>query len=76
MKDKLESVDDGRWNWYGADKEVTEIDYFNSFCTRMWLDYCDENNDPLSAPNRLDRDEYVNKWHDWLKERYEEKYGT
>ena len=34
-------------------------DYFNSFCTRMWLDYCDENNDPISAPGRMDRDEYV-----------------
>ena len=45
---------------------------FNSFCTRMWLDYCDENNDPLSAPNRLDKDEYVEKYNDWLWEKFKE----
>ncbi len=45
---------------------------FDSFCTRMWLDYCDENNDPLSAPNRLERESYVEKYHDWLMERFKE----
>ena len=40
----------------------------------MWLDYCDENNDPISAPDRLDKDDYVEKWNDWLKEKYKEKY--
>ena len=45
---------------------------FRSFCTRMWLDYCDENNDPLSAPNRLDRDDYVAKYNDWLWEKFTE----
>ena len=49
-------------------------DYFDSFCTRMWLDYCDENNDPISAPDRLDKEDYVTKWNDWLKEKYKEKY--
>ena len=53
---------------------VEEIDYFDSFCTRMWLDYCDENNDPISAPDRMDKDEYVEKYHDWLKEKFNKKY--
>ena len=48
---------------------------FRSFCTRMWLDYCDEHNDPLSAPNRLDRDAYVAKYTDWLWQKYlKERY--
>jgi hypothetical protein len=50
---------------------------FRSFCTRMWLDYCDENNDPLSAPNRLDRDQYVARWEDWLLSKWQDRnYGT
>jgi len=53
---------------------VEDIDYFDSFCTRMWLDYCDENNDPISAPDRMDKDEYVEKYHDWLKEKFNKKY--
>ena len=47
--------------------------YFDSFCTRMWLDYCDENNDPISAPTRLNKEEYVEKWRDWLWEKFLEK---
>ena len=42
---------------------------FNSFCTRMWLDNEDEN---LSLPgNRLTRDEYVERWHDWLLDKWQ-----
>ena len=41
----------------------------------MWLDYCDEHNDPISAPGRLTREEYEAKWGTWLQEKYEEKYG-
>ena len=55
---------------------VEEIDYFDSFCTRMWLDYCDENNDPISAPTRMDKEEYVEKYHDWLKEKFNKKYES
>ena len=52
-------------------------DEFRSFCTRMWLDYCDENNDPLSAPNRLDRDQYVERWEEWLLGKWQDrKYGS
>ena len=39
----------------------------------MWLDYCDENNDPISAVTRMDKDEYVEKYNDWLWERFKEK---
>jgi hypothetical protein len=41
----------------------------------MWLDYEDENLNIPAAGNRMTRDEYVNKWHDWLIERYEERDG-
>lgn len=56
---------------------VTFINTFESFCSRMWLDYCDENNDPISAPGRLSREEYKAKYHDWLLEKWQNrKYGT
>ena len=48
-------------------------DTFKSYCSRMWLDYCDENNDPISAPNRLDYDAYVERWHDWLLEKWQNR---
>ncbi len=54
-------------------KEDYAKQMFNSFCTRMWLDYCDENNDPISAVTRMDKDEYVEKYNDWLWERFKEK---
>jgi hypothetical protein len=41
---------------------------YESFCHRMWLDYCDENNDVLSE--RLTYEEYITKWRDYLEERY------
>tara|TARA_Y100000034_G_scaffold41740_1_gene51271 strand:- start:66 stop:239 length:174 start_codon:yes stop_codon:yes gene_type:complete len=35
----------------------------------MWLDNEDEN---LSLPgNRLTRDEYVERWHDWLLDKWQ-----
>ena len=44
---------------------------FNSFCTRMWLDNEDEN---LSLPgNRLTRDEYVDRWYDWLLDKWQNR---
>ena len=46
---------------------------FNSFCTRMWLDNEDENLSPHAAGNRLTRDEYVERWHDWLLERWQNR---
>ncbi|SVE24934.1 uncharacterized protein METZ01_LOCUS477788, partial [marine metagenome] len=35
------------------------MDDFNSYCSRMWLDYCDENNTPHS--NHMTHDEYVER---------------
>jgi len=48
---------------------------FDSFCTRMWLDYCDEHKDPIAALTRKDHDEYVSEYKDWLKDKYQETYG-
>ena len=45
-------------------------DNLKSFITRMWLDYCDEHNDPISAPNRLTHEEYAHQYGDWLLEKY------
>ena len=39
---------------------------FESYCTRMWLDYCDEHDDWLTASTRLDLDEYKDKYREWL----------
>jgi hypothetical protein len=48
---------------------------FNSFCTRMWLDNEDENLNMAASNNRMTRDEYVERWHDWLKKQYVLKNG-
>ena len=40
---------------------------FESYCSRMWLDYEDEN---ITNPNRLTRDQYVDKYYDWLWDKY------
>ena len=45
-------------------------DNFNSFCSRMWLDYEDEH---ITDPNRLDFDEYKKRWHDWLLEKWQNR---
>ena len=39
---------------------------FESYCNRMWLDYCDEHDDWLTASTRLDLDEYKAKYREWL----------
>jgi hypothetical protein len=50
---------------------------FDSFCTRMWLDNEDENLNLPASGNRMDRDEYVERWHEWLLEKWQDrKYGT
>ena len=41
---------------------------FESYCSRMWLDYCDENNTLHSEC--LSKDAYIDKWYDWLWDRY------
>ena len=49
------------------------MDDFNSFCTRMWLDNEDENLSPHAAGNRLTRDEYVDRWYDWLLDKWQNR---
>ncbi|SVD19181.1 uncharacterized protein METZ01_LOCUS372035 [marine metagenome] len=41
---------------------------YNAYCSRMWLDYCDENNTILSEC--LSKNQYVNKYAKWLAQRY------
>ena len=48
-------------------------DNFNSFCTRMWLDNEDENLNLPASKNRMSRDEYVERWHDWLLEKWQNR---
>ncbi len=44
---------------------------FDSYCTRMWLDNEDENLSPHASSNRMSRDEYVEKWHEWLLDKWQ-----
>ena len=46
---------------------------FDSFCTRMWLDDEDEKNTLPAAGNRMTRDEYVERWYEWLVERWQNR---
>tara|TARA_B100001750_G_scaffold20366_1_gene13821 strand:- start:2518 stop:2715 length:198 start_codon:yes stop_codon:yes gene_type:complete len=43
---------------------------FESFCTRMWLDNEDENLTLPAAGNRMTRDEYVEKYKEWLLKKW------
>ncbi len=50
---------------------------FQSFCTRMWLDNEDENLSYHAADNRMTREEYIERWYDWLLDKWQNrKYGT
>ena len=46
---------------------------FEQFCDRMWLDNEDENLTIAASGNRLTKDEYVEKWHDWLLEQWQKR---
>ena len=46
---------------------------FASFCSRMWLDYCDENNTLYSY--HLDKEQYISKYEDWLVKKFIENDG-
>ena len=78
MKDykqqQLELID---LNWDGSE-EINEVipewPNFKSFTSRMWLDHVDETNDYLATT--LSYEEYVEKWHDWLKKQYVLKHGV
>ena len=45
-------------------------DTFYSFCTRMWLDYCDEHSS--FGSETLDKEEYIKKYNKWLLQKYAE----
>ena len=53
--------------------QMIAMNDFNSFCTRMWLDNEDENLSPHAAGNRLTRDEYVDRWYDWLLDKWQNR---
>ena len=46
---------------------------FQSFCTRMWLDNEDENLSYHAADNRMTREEYIERWYDWLLDKWQNK---
>ena len=46
---------------------------FESFCTRMWLDNEDENLTLPAAENRMTRDEYVEKYKEWLLKKWKKQ---
>ena len=49
---------------------------FESFCTRMWLDNEDENLTLPAAGNRMTREEYVERWYEWLLDKWQNRdYG-
>ena len=43
---------------------------FDSFCARMWLDYCDEQDDWQTVPTRLELEDYKRIYHDWLFDKF------
>jgi len=44
---------------------------FDSFCSRMWLDNEDENLTLPASENRMSKQEYINKYENWLVKQYE-----
>lgn len=46
---------------------------YSSYCSRMWLDYCDENNDILAE--HLSKSEYIQRYAHWLAKRYIDGVG-
>ena len=55
-----------RWNeWKEWQKD------FDSFCSRMWLDNEDENLTLPASENRMSKQEYINKYENWLIKKYE-----
>ena len=46
---------------------------FESFCSRMWLDNEEENLSPHASANRLSKQEYINKYENWLVKQFKIK---
>ena len=49
---------------------------FESYCNRMWLDYCDEHDNWSTPSARLDLDEYKGKYKDWLSDKFVKQKGV
>jgi len=50
--------------------EIKLVNTFKGFCSRMWLDYSDEH---ITNPDRLNEEEYVERYHDWLLEKWQNR---
>jgi hypothetical protein len=64
-------IADGRWNWYGEGDDMSETKKeieFKQFCSRMWLDNCDENK--YLGAITYTKDEYTSKYKDYLTEKF------
>ena len=46
---------------------------FSQYCTRMWLDNCDENN--YAGATTYTKDEYTSKYHDYLTDKFKRDGG-
>jgi len=44
---------------------------FKSFCSRMWLDHCDENS--AFGAIKLTEEEYKKEFNEWLLKKYAEQ---
>ena len=53
--------------------EIKLVNTFKGFCSRMWLDYSDEH---ITNPDRLNEKEYVERYHDWLLEKWQNRDYT
>ena len=49
---------------------------YDSFCQRMWLDYCDEHKQPLGGDSLLTYEEYLKEYEGWLHQRYIERINN
>ena len=47
----------------------SDLDEFEQFCRRMWLDYCDEHGSVFGGIS-LSYEEYTREYSDYLMERY------
>ena len=76
VKTNNDIIANGRWNWYGEGDNMNETKKeieFKQFCSRMWLDNCDENNYP--GATTYTEDEYTSKYKNYLTERFNKDNG-
>ena len=75
----------GATDWFRLEEEIQLLleeesemnvdsgQVFESFCSRMYLDYSDETSDPYSE--RLEKKDYIAKYKDWLKKQFIDRKG-